>query len=384
MSYDDELKAEIAREAAESSKPATKLGEAVARYQRGEIKGNGVPAKVAEAVVDVVPTAAVMPVKVQNGSTAAVLKVASAMGLDFSVPVSERFALAAQAGNRAMVATIEAGAWLISLKEMLSHGEFTGGLGEHGISPRTARAWMQQSMFCLNLPEAQRGKLLSLSSRKVLALAGGDFEAASALIERSGASDLEAANVADLLAQLRKSEKQRKDAVEELEGRQSEVKLLRRKLEAASADALTRKRTMPAEVEEIQDEVFVATQKIQLFLEEISRQGLRSQELEGPAAEFSYGIERNVVAALQALHLTTRDMLQRWTDSTGIAADDTTLEPLAMLDRSRLDEVRDLYSRLTHSHEVAVKNRKAERQATSGQRGRGAPLKTGTTLAIDE
>ena len=113
--YDDELKAEIAREAAESSKPATKLDEAVARYQRGEIKGNGTPAKVAEAVVDVVPTAAVMPVKVQNGSTAAVLKVASAMGLDFSVPVSERFALAAQAGNRAMVATIEAGAWLISL-----------------------------------------------------------------------------------------------------------------------------------------------------------------------------------------------------------------------------------------------------------------------------
>lgn len=378
--YDDELKAEIAREAAESSKPATKLDEAVARYQRGEIKGNGTTAKAAGEVVDVVPTAA----PDQKRHTVTLLKTAAGMGLDFSLPASERFALAAQAVNRALVAVVEAGAWLTSLKHELPHGAFEAGLAEYGIAPRTAQRLIQQSSFYLSLPEAQRGKLLSLSSRKVLALAGGDFEAASALIERSGASDLEAANVADLLAQLRKSEKQRKDAVEELEGRQSEVKLLRRKLEAASADALTRKRTMPAEVEEIQDEVFVATQKIQLFLEEISRQGLRSQELEGPAAEFSYGIERNVVAALQALHLTTRDMLQRWTDSTGIAADDTTLEPLAMLDRSRLDEVRDLYSRLTHSHEVAVKNRKAERQATSGQRGRGAPLKTGTTLAIDE
>lgn len=234
MSYDDELKAEIAREAAAADKPLT----AVERYERGMLPGQRQAKPMAELVPTLKPPA--MEVLEPGASansrpggnlefTDADAGVAQALAISLDGSMDMLVSRAVMSINQAALRAVEAGYLLLKVKTSVGHGQFLALVESAGLSTQRASEMMRMAKVLTMAPEAQRASLLEMPKKKVIALAGADQAVLEALME-DGADKIDALSVRELKAEIKSMKKALVEVQVQRDTAEAELTTVRKKL----------------------------------------------------------------------------------------------------------------------------------------------------------
>lgn len=382
MTYDEELKAEIAREAEEATKPLS----AVQRYEQGLLQSQR-PAKATAdlAVPKLKPTAVevlepVAPANLRPGAilefTAADADVAQALNISLDGPMDALVSRAVTAINQAALRAVEAGYLLLKVKTSVEHGKFGQLIESAGLSVYRASEMMRMAKVLSMAPEAQRTSLLEMPKKKVLALASADQAVLEALME-DGADKIDALSVRELKAEIKSMKKALVDVQVQRDTAEAELTTARRKLHGREQ----RTDMVPNIVADTRQEIGAQAKKAELAIQSFGELLSELSGKTGVQGDWFDATARQGVAALAALRYQLDAMLNAYTEMLGDP--DPMPTSLSFMTQQERVELHEKWRGLTAVHEYE-KSMRAWERAQSRPKTAGRPMAKPTPPAAAE
>ena len=381
MSYDDELKAEIAREAAAADKPLT----AVERYERGMLPGQRQAKAMAELVPTLKPPAVEMlePVAPANLRTSANLEftdadadVAHALNISLDGTIDALVSRAVTAINQAALRAVEAGYLLLKVKTSAEHGQFGPLIESAGLSVYRAAEMMRMAKVLTLAPAAQRATMLEMPKHKVLALASADPVVLEALME-DGADKIDALSVRELKAEIKSMKKALVDVQVQRDTAEAELVTARRKLHGREQ----RTDMVPNIVADTRQEIGAQAKKAELAIQSFGELLSELSSKSGVQGDWFDATARQGVAALAALRYQLDAMLSAYTETLGDP--DPMPTSLSYMTQQERVELHEKWRGLTAMHEYE-KSMRAWERAQSRPKTAGRPMAKPTPPAAAE
>ena len=378
MSYDDELKAEIAREAAAADKPLT----AVERYERGMLPGQRQAKTMAELVPTLKPPAVEMlePVAPANVRTFGHLEftaedagVARALNISLDGTMDTLVARAVTAINQAALRAVEAGYLLLKAKANVEHGQFEPLIESAGLSRQRAQEMMRMAKVLTLAPAAQRATMLELPKTKVMALASADPVVLEALME-DGADKIDALSVRELKAEIKSMKKALVEAQVQRDTAEAELTTARKKLHGREQ----RDDGVPNVVADTRQEIAVLGRQLEMGVQSMAS---IAQDLDNELTRsvvpmiWTDASARQALAAMASVVYQAHGVIHKLM---GLTGEGDALNAPAMLAECQLTlpELRELHEKwrgITQVHEYEKALRAWER-AQARPKGPGRPM----------
>lgn len=382
MSYDDELKAEIAREAAAADKPLS----AAERYEQGLLQSQRPVKAVADlAVPKLKPTAVEVlePMASANARTFAHLEftaedagVALALNINLDGALDTLVARAVTAINQAALRAVEAGYLLLKAKANVEHGQFETLVESAGLSSRRAQEMMRMAKVLTLAPATQRATMLELPKTKVMALASADQAVLEALME-DGADKIDALSVRELKAEIKSMKKALVDVQVQRDTAEAELTTARRKLHGREQ----RTDMVPNIVADTRQEIGAQAKKAELAIQSFGELLSELSGKTGVQGDWFDATARHGVAALAALRYQLDAMLSAYTETLGDP--DPMPTSLSYMTQQEQVELHEKWRGLTAMHEYE-KSMRAWERAQSRPKTAGRPMAKPTPPAAAE
>lgn len=382
MSYDDELKAEIAREAAAADKPLT----AAERYEQGLLPGQRPVKTVADlAVPTLKPTAVEVlepraPANVRTFGhlefTAEDAGVARALNISLDGTMDTLVARAVTAINQAALRAVEAGYLLLKAKANVEHGQFEPLIESAGLSRQRAQEMMRMAKVLTLAPATQRATMLEMPKTKVMALASADQAVLEALME-DGADKIDALSVRELKAEIKSMKKALVDVQVQRDTAEAELTTARRKLHGREQ----RTDMVPNIVADTRQEIGAQAKKAELAIQSFGELLSELSGKTGVQGDWFDATARQGVAALAALRYQLDAMLNAYTEMLGDP--DPMPTSLSYMTQQERVDLHEKWRGLTAVHEYE-KSMRAWERAQSRPKTAGRPMAKPTPPAAAE
>lgn len=378
MAYDDELKAEIAREAAAADKPLT----AVERYERGMLPGQRQAKTMAELVPTLKPPAVEVLDVAQKSNvrtsvhlefTADDAGVAQALNISLEGSMDTLVSRAVAAINQAALRAVEAGYLLLKVKGSVEHGQFEPLIEQAGLNRQRAAEMMRMAKVLTLAPAAQRATMLEMPKHKVLLLASADQAVLEALME-DGADKIDALSVRELKAEIKSMHRALVEVQVQRDTAEAELTTVRKKLHGREQ----RDDGVPNVVADTRQEIAVLGRQLEMGVQSMAS---IAQDLDNELTRsvvpmtWTDASIRQALAAMASVVYQAHGVISKLMELTGEgdALNAPTLLAECQLTLPELRELHEKWRGITQVHEYEKALRAWER-AQARPKGPGRPM----------